>query len=144
MVDDCLRERIKQLMNQTYQSGHRITAEIEAETLYNPEDLRKYVEEKLPQLTPSQRSVYDAVIHAVKHNTGKNFFIDARGGTGKTFLENTILASVRLMSLGAIALAVASSGIAAMLLLQGRTFHSRFKAPLNIKSTDVLNIPRYT
>lgn len=91
-------------------------------------------------LTPSQKIVYDDIINAVIQNKGGAFFLDARGGTGKTFLENTILAAVRLMNSDGIAFAVAASGIASILLLQGRTFHSRFKAPLNIKSGDFLNI----
>ena len=40
-----------------------------------------------------------------------------------------------------VALAVASSGIAATLLQGGRTFHSRFKAPIDISATSTLNIP---
>ncbi|GBP72118.1 ATP-dependent DNA helicase pif1 [Eumeta japonica] len=52
------------------------------------------------------------------------------GGTGKTFITNLILAKVR--SLGKLALAVASSGIAATLLAGGRTAHSTFKLPLTV------------
>ena len=60
---------------------------------------------------------------------GASFFIDGPGGTGKTFLYDTLLAHVR--GNGGIALAVASSGIAALLLEGGRTAHSRFKIPVN-------------
>ena len=42
------------------------------------------------------------------------FFVDGPGGTGKTFLYKGLLAQVR--SQGHVALAVASSGIAALLL----------------------------
>ena len=55
------------------------------------------------------------------------FFINAQGGYGKTFLMETILSSIHLA--GKIALAVASSGIAAELLEGGRTAHSCFKIP---------------
>lgn len=58
------------------------------------------------------------------------FFLDAPGGTGKTFLINIILAKVR--SVSKIALATASSGIAATLLPGGRTAHSMFKIPINV------------
>ena len=54
-------------------------------------------------------------------------FLDARGGTGKTFLINLILA--KLHSEGKIALATASSRIAATLLTGGCTLHSTFKIP---------------
>ncbi len=45
------------------------------------------------------------------------FFVDGLGGAGKTFLYNTLLSSVRANN--RIALAVASSGIAAFLLEGG-------------------------
>ena len=48
----------------------------------------------------------------------KVFFIDGPGGTGKTFLYNTLMSKVRSQS--KIALGLASSGIAALLLPGGR------------------------
>ncbi|GBO37537.1 ATP-dependent DNA helicase PIF1, partial [Araneus ventricosus] len=62
------------------------------------------------------------------------FFLDAPGGTGKTFLINLLLAKVRQRK--EIALAVASSGIAATLLTGGRTAHSAFRLPLNLANTE--------
>ncbi|XP_022899120.1 uncharacterized protein LOC111412425 isoform X2 [Olea europaea var. sylvestris] len=50
------------------------------------------------------------------------------GGTRKTFLYKALLISVRSQNF--IALATASSGVAASLLPGGRTAHSRFKIPL--------------
>ena len=66
------------------------------------------------------------------------------GGTGKTFLLNTILACIR--SQGEVALAVASSGIAATLLAGGRTAHSTFKLPLDLAFNDapVCNVGKNT
>ncbi|XP_025408974.1 uncharacterized protein LOC112682560 [Sipha flava] len=58
---------------------------------------------------------------------------NAPGGTGKTFLTNLILAKVR--STRDIALAVASSGIAATLLEGGRTAHATFKLPPNLTTS---------
>ena len=61
---------------------------------------------------------------------GKNIiFLDAPGGTGKTFLINTILKQVR--SQGKVAIATATSGIAATLLDCGRTLHSTFSIPID-------------
>ncbi|GBP57533.1 ATP-dependent DNA helicase PIF1 [Eumeta japonica] len=51
-------------------------------------------------------------------------------GTGKTFLINLILAEIRAEK--HIALALASSGIAATLMEGGRTAHSALQLPLNI------------
>lgn len=58
----------------------------------------------------------------------KLFFVDGPRGTGKTFLYELLLAEVR--SQGDVALAVASSGLAALLLAGGRTAHSRFSIPI--------------
>lgn len=63
-----------------------------------------------------------------KHK-GNIFFLDAPGGTGKTFLANLILAKIRQS--GKIAIA-ASSGIAATLLKDGETAHSTFKLHLSV------------
>lgn len=62
------------------------------------------------------------------------FFIDAPGGTGKTFLFGMFLPQVRIKK--GITLAVASSGIAATLLPGVRTAHSTFKLPLDLTTTE--------
>ena len=63
-------------------------------------------------------------------NDNKILFIDAPGGTGKTFLLNFLLARYRAR--GSIILAVASSGIAAQLLSNGETAQSTFKILLDL------------
>ena len=68
-------------------------------------------------------------------------FSNARGGTGKTFLLNTLLAVVRTtVDTKQVALAVASSRIAATLQHKGRAFHSRFKAPLKPQKDTTLYV----
>ena len=79
----------------------------------------------------SQRAVVDPIISAVRDGRQDLSFWDAPASTGKTFCANTLLSAVCGME-GKHALAVASSGIAAVLLEGGRTFHSRFKAPLSM------------
>ena len=59
------------------------------------------------------------------------FFVDSPGGTGKTFLYKALLVD-RVRSEGLIAIATATSGVAASILLGGRTAHSRFKIPIKI------------
>ena len=81
----------------------------------------------------------DIIVNAIDSNIGGLFFIDGAGGTGKTFIENLLLAYVR--SRGDIALAVASSGIADLLLDGGRTSHSRFRIPIEIHSESQCTIP---
>jgi ATP-dependent DNA helicase PIF1 len=58
----------------------------------------------------------------------KFFFVDGLGGAGKTFFYGCLLN--RVHSTGDIALSMASSGIAALLLEGGCTTHSRFKIPI--------------
>jgi hypothetical protein len=88
----------------------------------------------------NQNQTYDAVEHSVRAKCGQTFFVYGYGGTGKTFLWNTLLNSIR--GQGKIALAVASSGIAALLLPGGRTLHSRFKLPLNVQEHSMCAIKK--
>jgi len=94
-------------------------------------------------LNHEQRLAFDAIIRATDsdgpHGTsGAVFFLEGLGGTGKTFTYTCLLSHIR--SQGKVALAVASSGIAALLLEGGRTGHSRFKIPINILDTSTCYI----
>ena len=99
-----------------------------------------YVREKYRTLNPQQKTAYDTIIRAIDTPVGNctSFYLDGPGGSGKTYLYQLILAKVRTE--GHFALAVASSGIAALLLPQGRTAHSRFGIPLIINETSISNI----
>lgn len=77
-----------------------------------------------------QRIVNDSFVASALSATSGIFFLDAPGGCGKTFLIQTILATIR--SQNKIVIATASSGLAATLLSGGRTIHSTFKVPLNL------------
>lgn len=59
------------------------------------------------------------VIRSVDSESGRVLFVDAPGGTGKTFLMNLLIAGIRMHK--TIAISVASSGIAATLLDSGKT-----------------------
>ena len=116
-------------------------ATFRAELDFDVPELRNQANRLERDLTDEQRDIYNSVITAVKDNTSLSLFIVARGGCGKTYLLNTILKKVRsLNDQGSIALAMATTGIAANLLHMGRTFHSRLKAPLQPKNDSVLNI----
>ena len=112
---------------------------IREETSYNIILLKNELRQNLPLLNKDQRTIYDAIIQAIESASG-SFFVDGPGGTGKTFLYNTLLATVR--SHGGIAVAVASSGIAALLISGGRTAHSRYKIPIKINESSTCNISR--
>ena len=57
-------------------------------------------------------------------------FLDAPGGTGKTFVINLIVKKLTLLQ--KIVIATASSGIAATLILRGQTVHNAFKVPIKL------------
>ena len=87
---------------------------------------------------PDQLSLFNDIVRDIDGGFGRVYFIDAPAGTGKTFLSKTLLARVRQDR--NVAIAVASSGIAATLLPGGRTAHSRFKMPLDPDETSTCNI----
>lgn len=93
-------------------------------------------------LNNEQRNAYTTIKDAYITNTSAAFFIDGPAGTGKTFLYSLILAMIR--SNHDIALAVAGSGIAALLLQGGRTAHSRFKIPIPTLEDSTCNIRHNT
>ncbi|GJZ08213.1 ATP-dependent DNA helicase PIF1 [Tanacetum coccineum] len=93
-------------------------------------------------LNPEQRVIYEQVVESVHNQTGQFYFVYGPGGTGKTFLYKTIIA--RLRSERMIVLAVASSGIASLLLPGGRTAHSRFVIPLELMENSTCGIKQNT
>ncbi|GFT98707.1 ATP-dependent DNA helicase [Trichonephila clavipes] len=106
------------------------------------EDLRKTVEyeivaENAPKLNQEQKEIYGKILNSISSNSGQCYFLDSPGGTGKTFLINLLLAKIRCER--SIAIAVASSGIAATLIDGGKTAHSAFKLPLNLHHSESVN-----
>jgi PIF1-like helicase len=87
-----------------------------------------------------QRATFDKIMHAVNNKTGQTFFLHGPGGTGKTFVYNTLCYQIR--SQGMIVLCVASSGIAALLLKGGSTSHSCFHIPIIINESSTCSISR--
>jgi nitrogenase subunit NifH len=74
----------------------------------------------------------------VTNKEGKLFFVYGSGGIGKTFVWTMLLS--RLRGHGKIVLAVASSRIESLLLLGGRTAHSRLKIPIDLHDESTCNI----
>jgi len=111
---------------------------------YDHEQLAAMVQLRLGTLNIEQRAVYDAVMQSCDQNLGKTLFIHSAGGGGKTWVCNTIAAAVRSSQHEnrRVALCVASSGIASLLLDGGRTAHSRFKIPIPVFDMSTCNIKK--
>ena len=95
---------------------------------------------KCSHLNTDQHNAFCKIMKAVEdeNHTERLFFLNAPGGYGKTFLIEALLSTVQGME--KIALAIASSGIAAELLEGGRTAHSRFKIPIPVNESSVCSI----
>jgi hypothetical protein len=107
---------------------------------YDLQDQAGLAVQHISTLNPDQRSAFDKISSAVVNRTGEIFFLHGAGGTGKTYVYNTLCYDLR--SDGKIVLCVASSGIAALLLKGGRTVHLRFKVPIPIHEFSFCNIPK--
>jgi hypothetical protein len=110
------------------------------ELAYDIPAMSSTLNDKISKLNENQKKVFKAIYNSAINNEGRTFFVYGYGGTGKTFLWSTLLYSVRTQ--GKIALAVASSGIASLLLLGGRTPHSRFKIYLDISQSSMCSIKK--
>ena len=87
--------------------------------------MQHQVTQLIPQLLPEQSHVFHQVLSKTESGNGALFLLDVPGETGKTLLLIVLLMSARKDQ--KIAVAVASSGIAATLLTGGRTAHSILK-----------------
>lgn len=97
---------------------------------YNPAQQQEIANDNYRKLNTEQRLIFDNIVTKIQDGVGGLYFLDAPGGCGKTFLIETLLAHQR--SQGKIAVATASTGLAATLLPGGKTVHSTFKIPLNV------------
>jgi len=96
------------------QWAHRIPNPLLQAEQYNVDEMATLVDEQRAIFNPDQAAAFDAVLESVTNNQGHLFFIYTAGGYGKIFLCNTIAAEVRRR--GQVALCMASSGIATLLL----------------------------
>ena len=108
---------------------------------FDPGTEAALADEGVPRLSDEQRAVFDAVMSAViapaTDASGNCFYVDGPGGTGKTFLYESLIHTVR--GKGSICLACAISGIAAQLLPGGTTAHSLFGLPIDMPKHDAMS-----
>ncbi|GKB49844.1 ATP-dependent DNA helicase RRM3-like protein [Tanacetum coccineum] len=101
------------------------------------EDVPEVYDEIVPAGLPDAKQ--NPHLHKME-NKGGAFFVDGPRGTRKTFLYRALLAKTR--SEGHIALAIATSGIAASIRPGGRTAHSRFKIPLDLVEGSICRVSK--
>ncbi|CAD6907564.1 unnamed protein product [Tilletia laevis] len=115
-----------------------IPSPVAREQQWNAEEQSALSVQRYEQMNEDQRSVFSVVTAAVNLNEPALFFLQGSGGCGKTFVMNAIMAHVR--GRNQIAIAVASSGIASLMLEGGRTAHFRFKLPLSMDNASSCSI----
>lgn len=120
-------------------SGNRL---IEEETSDDPLLMSMHANSLMSQLNTDQKKIFDRIIGCIDAKKPGFFFVCGHGGTGKTFLWNVVISKIR--SENKIVLAVASSGVASLLLPKGRTAHSRFKIPVEINEGSLCDVKRGT
>lgn len=108
---------------------------------YNHVCLQEIAQTNLSQFNTEQLDAYQQIIDDVLACASTLFFLNGPGGTGKTFVYNTVCA--RLRSKHIIVLCVSSSGISALLIDGGRTAHSMFRIPVdNLQADSFCAIPK--
>jgi len=118
-------------------TGNRLIAQ---QRSYDPQAESEMAEEYLAKLNAGQREAYDQILASVINKEGRLFFVNGPGGCGKSFLWNTLGHTVRGQQL--IVLCIASSGIAALILIGGQTTHSALGVPIDIHGDSFCNIKK--
>lgn len=103
-----------------------LTQILPQQTSFNAEEHRAVAFKNRQSFNTKQQESYKFVINSIYHNSAYNlFYLDGPGGSGKTYLYNTLIHEI--LGRGGQVIACASTGIASTLLLQGNTYHSSFK-----------------
>lgn len=93
------------------------------------------------RLNSDQLRAYASILDRIRSKHPGFFFVSGYGRTGKTFIWNALDAYLRGHKM--VALAVASSGVAALLLPQGRTAHPGSKYLLILLRTEPVILEVY-
>jgi len=117
----------------------RVNPQLAVELDYDRDVLHGYINQNLSRLNICQEIAVITVFNTIAQGESVVFFLNGPGGSGKTFVYKVLLALVRRD--GHVAIGVASSGIAALLLEGGRTAHSVFKIPIAFSRDSMCSIP---
>ncbi|XP_037049075.1 uncharacterized protein LOC119083457, partial [Bradysia coprophila] len=93
----------------------------------------------IPTLTVEQRAAFDKIVEGIDNRASqKLFYLNGPGGSGKTYLYQTLISFIR--GRGQTVNAYASTGIASTLLDGATTIHSGFGVPLELDATKTSTI----
>ena len=105
---------------------------------YDKTSCTKSYNEKFATLNGEKQEFVKTVLVKIQNDTGGLIFLNGPAGRGKTYVCNALLDYVR--GFGQVALACASSAIAAMNYPGGRTAHNIFKIPVKEDYLDISEI----
>jgi DNA replication protein DnaC len=88
---------------------------VQEELAYDQHSLTTYADDVENRFNDDQCNAYETILNVVINKNRKLFFVYGNGGIGKTFVWTTLLS--RLRRQGKIMLAVTSSRIASLLLM---------------------------
>lgn len=104
LLDKCLRQLGSRLHDFDAMPQPRRDWEREAENPFVAEQLdydvqaeRERAAQRIPCLNAEQRLAFEKIVQSTLDNEGKTFFLNGPGGTGKTFVYNTICSTVRAL-----------------------------------------------
>lgn len=126
-LEEILSRNSQQMTN--YNLPHKsVHCKLDMSNRLNQEEMNydiQYLEQEAnklySQLNKSQKEAFHDIVGFVLNNRPQFYFVSGHGGTGKTFLWNTIVSYIRAQR--KIVLTVASSEVASLLLPNGRTTH---------------------
>lgn len=97
--------------------------------------------EMVAKMNDGQKACFDTIVRAVTDDPQTaHFYLQGPGGTGKTFVYKALYH--HFSGKGKRVMCVASTGIAALLLPNGRTSHSLFRIPIQLNETSVSSISK--
>ncbi|GBL99628.1 hypothetical protein AVEN_68880-1 [Araneus ventricosus] len=79
------------MLSPSREHAHNMSREILRELSYDSDLLLNFVTQREPLLNTDQQAIYREVLRLYRNSEGGVIFIDAPGGTGKTFLINVCL-----------------------------------------------------
>jgi len=132
-----LKDNDKRLSNYGLPDPEENETELQSALLeYDPHQQTQLLQ-KLNSETPNteqQQSVYNQIMHSIENKRTKLYFIQGKGGSGKTTLAKKILAASRSKDI--LCVGCASTGLAATNYENFDTAHGLFKYPVTEDGDD--------